>query len=252
MWQAAGVWLSALVSVTILLAQVPNLATVAGIPNLNGYAGLDYQLYMNATRDWLSVGTFYRLEQMAGPYAVVHGAVLYPPVSLWLFVPFTVLPAVLWWAVPLGVTAAVIISHRPGPLVWPLMALCLWEPVQIHVISGNPGLWSMMFVALATRWPVFGPFAFLKASLGPFGLWGIRNRAWWVGLAVFCALSLAVLPMWFDWLRVLLNSQGTGGFLYSWQEIPMMLLPILAWFGRPGGRYGVPRTRPILSDRAGL
>ena len=232
---------AAVLTVGILLAQVPALLRVAATPDLNGYAGIDYRLYMDATRDWLATGQFYAPYQLAGPYPVLFGDILYPPVALWLFVPFTILPAFLWWSVPIGVTAAVIVSHRPRWMVWPILALCLWGPVQIHVISGNPGLWAMMFVALSTRWPAFGPFAFIKASLGVFGLLGIRSRSWWLGLAVFCALSLAVLPMWFDWLTALLNSRSGGGLFYSWQEAPMMLMPIIAWLARPGGRYGQPR-----------
>ncbi len=234
----------------ILAAQVPNLITVWALPDWNGYGAIDYRLYMAATGEWLATGTFYPPEQLAAPYAVTFGAILYPPIALWLFVPFTLLPAALWWAIPLGVTAWVIWSHGPARIAWPIMALCLWEPVQIHIISGNPGLWSMMFVALATRWPAFGPFAFVKASLGVFGLRGIRHRAWWVGLAVFCAMSLAVLPVWLDWVRVLVNSQGTGGLFYSWQEAPMMLLPIIAWLARPGGRYDVPARRRVEADAA--
>jgi hypothetical protein len=234
-------YVCASLAVLVLAYQVPSIIAVSQMPNWNGYGANDYVLYMGATREWLATGTFYPQAQLDGPYIVRHGAILYPPVALWLFVPFTFLPGFLWWAIPIGVTAWVVWSHRPGPLAWPLMALALWGPVQIHFISGNPGLWSMMFVALATRWPVFGPFAFLKASLGVFGLWGIRHRAWWAGLAVFCVLSLALLPMWFDWLRVLLNQRGTGGVFYSWQEAPMMLLPIIAWLGRPGGRYDIER-----------
>lgn len=230
---------SALLSVGILLSAVPTLLQVAAIPNWNGYGGLDYTLYMDAATRWLETGVFYHPYQLAGPYPVTHGDVLYPPVALWLFVPFTFLPAVLWWAIPLGVTAWMVYRLRPGPLAWPLMACVFaWQPVQIHVISGNPGLWAMMAVALATRYPWAAPFALIKASLFPFALFRIDRRAWWYGLAVWCALSLVFLPMWFDWLTVVLNSRSGGGLFYSWQEAPMMLLPIVAWLCRPGGRYG--------------
>ena len=38
-------------------------------------------------------------------------------VALWLFVPFTVLPAVLWWAIPIAVTAWAIWRLRPAPVL---------------------------------------------------------------------------------------------------------------------------------------
>lgn len=228
---------SALLALVILLAQVPTLLQVIAMPDWNGYGAADYELYMNAAQTWLDTGVFYHPHQLAGPYHIVMGDVLYPPVILWLLVPFTFLPGFLWWAIPLGVTAWVLWKLHPGPLAWPLMAAVLaWQPVQIHVISGNPGLWSMMFLALGTlyRWPA--AFAFLKPTIGIFGLFGIRSRQWWYGFAAFCALSLAVLPMWFDWLTVVGN--GDASIAYSWQEAPMMLLPLIAWACRPGGRYG--------------
>ncbi len=55
--------------------------------------GTDYRTYMDATRVWLPGGSFYPAYELAGPYQIELGAVLYPPVALLLFVPFTVLPA---------------------------------------------------------------------------------------------------------------------------------------------------------------
>lgn len=224
----------------VLAVQIPDVVAVAGTPSVNGYAGIDYELYMNATRSWIDTGDFYEPHQLAGPYQIHDGDILYPPTALWLFVPSTFLPAVLWWIVPLLLTAWSIWRLRPGPLAWPLMALCLWGPVQIHIISGNPGIWAMAAVALGTvyRWP--SVFALVKPSLGPFALFGMRDRRWWLTLAALVVLSAPLLPMWFDWVRVVANSRG-GGLLYSWQEAPMMLLPILAWFARPGGRYDIER-----------
>ena len=34
--------------------------------------------------------------------------------------------------------------------------------------------------------------------------------------------------MWFDWVVVLVNSTE-GGLLYSLQDVPILLLPIIAW-----------------------
>lgn len=227
-------------ALAILAYQVPSLLAAAQLPDWNGYGAADYELYMMATRRWLAGGPFYEPYQLAGAYHITFGAILYPPVALWLFVPFTVLPAVLWWAVPIAVTGWCLYRLRPAPVAWPIMALCLWGPVQIHFVTGNPDLWSMMFVALGTlyRWPAV--FAFFKPSVGWVGLFGARDRRWWWALGVFCLMSAAVLPMWSDWLRAILDSQG-GGLAYSWQEAPIMLIPIVAWLARPGGRYDLAR-----------
>lgn len=231
---------SATLAGLILIAQVPSLLQAAALPNWNGYGARDYELYMDVTRRWLAGGPFYEPWQLTGPYQIAHGDVLYPPVALALFTPFTLLPAFLWWAVPLGLTAWAIWRLRPGLLAWPLIALALWGPVQIHIISGNPGMWSMAAIAVATRCHFAAPFAFLKPSIGLFGIFGIRDRAWWYGAGVLAALSLLFLPMWFDWIRSVMNSTG-GGLLYSWQEWPMMLAPLVAWACRPSGRYDIER-----------
>ena len=96
--------------------------------------GIDFALYRDVAARWLAGGPFYEPHQLAGPYEVAHGDVLYPPVGLWLFVPFTVLPAVLWWGIPAGLTAWAIWRVRPRPAVWPLMALCLaWPTTPLKI-----------------------------------------------------------------------------------------------------------------------
>ena len=55
--------------------------------------GVDYLLYRDAAARWLAGGPFFEPYQLAGPYPISAGDILYPPVALWLFVPFTVLPA---------------------------------------------------------------------------------------------------------------------------------------------------------------
>src|SRR4029077_2957645 len=101
--------------------------------------------------------------------------------------------AVVWWAPPLGVGAAVVAALRPRPLTWPLVAFCLVNPTTLLKIwTGNPVIWSMAAMALA----VVGasrfapPSVLLKPSLAPFALFGIRRRSWWAGAAVFVLLCL--------------------------------------------------------------
>lgn len=81
------------------------------------YGAKDYGYYMDITRRWLGGGPFYEPWQLTGPYQFTPGApvpghansgAFYPPVALWLFAPFTVLPPVLWWAIPLGCVGMVL------------------------------------------------------------------------------------------------------------------------------------------------
>jgi hypothetical protein len=67
--------------------------------------GRDYAMYMERTRAWLAGDGFYVPHQLAGPYPIAFGDAMYPPVTLVLFVPFTILPVILWWAIPLAITA---------------------------------------------------------------------------------------------------------------------------------------------------
>ena len=151
--------------------------------------GVDFHLYRDATTRWFLGGPFYEPYQLAGPYPISAGDILYPPVALWLFVPFAVdggplldaVQAVVWWALPLGVVAAVVAALRPRPLAWPLVAFCLVNPTTLLKIwTGNPVIWSMAAMALAvvgaSRFAA--PFVLLKPSLAPFALFGIRRRSW--------------------------------------------------------------------------
>lgn len=214
---------------TILLP----LLFVLAIPDpLEQAVGIDFALYRDVAARWLAGGPFYEPHQLAGPYVVAHGDILYPPVGLWLFVPFTVLPAFLWWAIPAALTVWAIARVRPRPAVWPLMALCLaWPTTPLKIWTGNPVIWAAaaMSVAIVYRWAA--PFALLKPSLFPFAAFGVRERAWWVGLGVFLVLCLPFGGLWADWVASVINSRGSGP-LYSVLEAPMLLLPIVAWIGR--------------------
>jgi hypothetical protein len=212
--------------------------------------GVDYHLYRDATSRWLAGGGFYEAYQLAGPYVISAGDILYPPVALWLFVPFSVsvgalvdgIQALAWWLVPLGIVAGTVVALRPRPIVWPLIALCASNPTTLlKVWTGNPVMWSMAALALAAAGSsrAAAPFVLLKPSLAPFALFGIRRRSWWLGAAAFLVISIPFRGMWADWVLTVANSRG-GGLLYSALEIPMLLLPLVAWWGRTRGGGGVP------------
>jgi len=44
-------------------------------------------------------------------------------------------------------------------------------------------------------------------------------------------VSVPFGSLWSDWVMSVVNSRG-GGPLYSALEIPMLLLPLIAWAGR--------------------
>jgi hypothetical protein len=206
--------------------------------------GVDFGLYRDVTTRWLHGGPFFEPYQLAGPYEIRAGDVLYPPVALWLFVPFCVptgllgwLAAIAWWGIPLGLTAAAVVRLRPIPAAWPLIALCAANPTTLLKIwTGNPVIWSMAALALAVAGSsrVSAPFVLLKPSLAPFAVFGMRQRSWWLGAAVLVVLCLPFGGLWADWVASVANSRD-GGLLYSALEVPMLLLPLVAWVGRTRG-----------------
>jgi hypothetical protein len=232
------------IALSVAVFLVP-LAFVLVVPHpLEQPLGVDFDLYRDVTIRWLHDGTYFEPYQVAGPYEIRAGDVLYPPVALWLFAPFAVAGtgglaalalAIAWWVIPLAFTAAAVVLLRPRPWAWPLIALCLANPTTLlKVWTGNPVIWSMAAMAIAVlagRTRFAAPFALLKPSLAPFALFGVRHRSWWLGLGALLVLCLPFGSLWSDWVASVLNSRG-GGLLYSALEIPMLLLPLVAWLGR--------------------
>lgn len=218
------------------------------LPNLDpAKIAVDYNLYLGATRRFFAGGGYYLPYQISGPYPTDPGVILYPPPFVLVVAPFLVLPWICWWALPIGITAAVVWHHRPRVVAWPVIAGCLWFPgTTVMIVAGNPTMLFVAGVALATVWSAFGPFALLKPSLFPFALVGIRERAWWIGLAVLLLVSLPFGAMWIDYAKVLLNARNPFGVLYNAVQAPTMLLPVAAWLG--GSRRAGRRAESISSD----
>jgi len=184
----------------------------------------------------LGGGPFYEPRQLAGPYEVAHGDVLYPPVGLWLFAPAAVLPQplafALWWGIPAAITVVAVVRVTTRPAVWPLIALCLaWPTTPLKIWTGNPVIWCIAAMSVSIIWRGGAPFALLKPSLFPFAFFGIRQRSWWVGMAIFVAMCIPFGALWADWVTTVVNSRGAGP-LYSVLEAPMLALPLVAWLGR--------------------
>jgi hypothetical protein len=209
-----------------------------------GRVGADLALYLDATSGWLAGGSFYPEHQLAGPYPITDGDILYPPTMIPFFMIFLVLPNFLFWLIPLSIVAWVVWRYRPAPWTWPLMALCLaYIPTTVKFVHYNPVMWAGAAVGLGLiyGWPSL--FVLLKPSVAPFALVGVRHRSWWIGLPFFVVYSLLFAPLWIDFATALMNSHNGDGLLYSISDVPFLLIPIIAYLGRT--RF---RTRPIVEQ----
>jgi hypothetical protein len=96
-----------------------------------GWIGGDLAVYLAVARRWVETGVLYWPSQLAGPYANADAwlpdgvANLYPPPAVLLFVPFLVLPAILWWVIPLGVLISGVVYWKPAWWSWPFLAAAL-------------------------------------------------------------------------------------------------------------------------------
>lgn len=188
--------------------------------------GMDLGTYLDAARSFLGGTGYFHAYQFA-PYQVwtqAQDPILYPPVALWLFVPFTVLPSVLWWAVPAGIIAWSLPRNRRLLLA---LALLAWPQTAALVLAGNPVMWCAAFVALARKYPVFGPFALLKPTIGPFALRGITHRGWWLGLAILAIMAIPFGTLWLDYITVVLNADNGQGYWYIVGNVPIMLAALI-------------------------
>jgi len=193
---------------------------------------VDWEIYRDAALRWQAGEGYFLPYQLSGPYVPGAGEPLYPPVILWLLVPFTHLPPILWWAVPIGALAAVIVWWQPRG--WGLvgMAICLaLVPTQSVYLTGRPTMWISTFFALGLARGGWAVLVFLKPSVFPAALVGIRRRWWWITLAIYLGLCATFgLAMWIDWVHAVLNSGG--GLLYSIQDSIVLGVPLMAWLGR--------------------
>ncbi len=220
-------------AVLIIVFVAVDLADVAAnSATIRGQVGVDYRLYMNAATGWLHGGSFYQPYQLTGPYPISAGDILYPPVALVLFVPFTFLPAALWWALPAVAVGWCLYQLRPARVAVLWIAACAaWPTTPLKVLTGNPVIWAVAAMAMGVLYTWPSVFVLIKPSLFPFALFGVRRPRWWVGLAVFVAVSLPFGALWIDWVHSVLNTEG-GGIAYSMLEVPMLALPLVAWLGR--------------------
>ena len=190
--------------------------------------GLDFRWHMDAARRLLDTGTPYWDWQIAGPYVIGDGAILYPPTAFALFIPFLWLPPILWWLVPVAITVYAMARHHPPLWAWVIVVgLFAFEKSLNVYIFGNPSIWIVAAVSAGTVWGWPSAFVLAKPTFAPLAFIGIRHRSWWVTLAIFAGVSLLFLPVWSDWLAVVRNSDVS--WTYNLPTLPLMLAPLVPW-----------------------
>lgn len=196
-----------------------------------GEIGYDYTNVMQGTQHWLESGQLYWPRQLEGPYDNSGLVMLYPPIALYLFVPFMYLPSGLWWGIPIGIVLWHLIRCRPGWWSWPILAACAGAvPPASVIVYGNTDMWTAAVVAVACRWPVFGATLAFKPTLLPLGVLWARRRSFWIGVGVVAMLSVPLGGLWLDWLRAIRNFPVHP--FYSWPVALIVLIPLVAWLAR--------------------
>lgn len=225
-WEAVNPWLLA----AVLVATVDVVFWISALRQ--GFVwpaqGLDFATYRGAGQSFLDGTGFYQPQQLAGPYPLWGSGqpILYPPQAIPLFAAFTVLPWFLWWAVPLGVLAWKM-RAMPLPRLLLVAGLIAYPQTIVGLETGNPAMWMAAFLALG-----LSPLVLLKPTLAPFALIGVRDRRWWIGLAIMAVLTVAFLPLIPDYLVALSNARG-GDLFYLAGNVPLM---VAAWIVRTPAR----------------
>ena len=202
------------------------------------FIGIDFEFYRGVGQRFLDTGAFYWPHQLSGPYDVHlldasgFGDVLYPPTALALFVPFAVLPAVLWWIVPVALSAYSVWRLQPATWAWMVMfGLLAWPRAIGAYLFGNTDIWMAAILAagLVWGWPLV--LLIMKPTFLPLALLGVRRRAWWVAVTILAATSLLMLPLWIDYITSVLNMRSMS-LAYSLGSIPLLSVPVVAWIAR--------------------
>lgn len=228
----AGVVLRSLGAVIAGLAVI-RLILVLFEPFGRRFLANDLNGYVEGARRFIAVGTPYLPEQLSGAWQLQPDSFIHPPIAVLLFLPFIVLPAVLWWAIPIGLTAWSVLRLRPAPWSWPVMAACLlWPRTAGILIAGNTDMWvaGAAGVALASGVPT-SVLIVMKPSYVPLALLGANRREWWFAAAAVAVVCLLFSPLWLQYVTVL------GGVtlepLYSLYNAPYVAVPLVAWLASP-------------------
>jgi hypothetical protein len=214
-----------LVAETILFVQVIQADPVR-------YLWMDFLYYRDLGDTWLVNGQWYLPHQLSGPHVFTQMVEnLYPPIALLLFVPAAILPPVVWWLVPIAVLGFALARWRPQARAWIVLVLLLMWPRAIGAyIYGNTDMWIAAGIAagLIWGWPVV--LLALKPTFIPLALIGVRRRSTWIAGLGLAAVSLLMLPLWFDYLTAMRNLSVEWS--YSMGSLPLICVPFVGWLGR--------------------
>jgi hypothetical protein len=235
---------SSLTTVILALVVLELAYGLFGPLNWRAAIGNDLAFYARISARLFSGGHWYEDRELHGPFDFDYRYdVLYPPAAAWIFLPFNILGIAGLLAIAAATVIWLLREWRPAPWTWPLMALCLlWPLTLLKGLAGTSSLFVMVGVGLGLRYSWPAAFVMLKPSFLPLSLIGSWRRSWW--LAVL-AIAVASLPFLADTLRypeVILNMRNPRGSLYSLDDLPLILLPIIAWLGR---------TRPAIDHPVG-
>jgi hypothetical protein len=201
-----------------------------------GELGYDASFFALLGRNFLDTGQPYFPAQFAGPYPAEGAVNLYPPLILYLFVPFAVLPRALWWVIPLTAFGWHLWDCRPAAWTWPLMAFILGlVPTVAALLYGGTVMWSVAFIVVGLRFPAAGALLFAKPTDAVVAILFARRRSFWFGLGLVAVAALPFGTLWLDYLTAMGNVTGTSP-LRNITGLPILALPVLAWVGRPDRR----------------
>ena len=211
------------------------------------FLGNDLNGYVAGARRFFETGSPFLAEQLAGSWQLQPDSFIHPTVALVLFAPFVVLPSILWWLIPVGLTVAAVARLNPTAWAWPVMAVCLlWPRTGGILIAGNTDMWVTAALAVTLAWSVpASVLLVMKPSYLPLAIVGIRRRSWWLAASGVGVVCLLFGGLWFDYLTVLRGAPLEPW--YSLLNLPYVAIPFVAWLARTEG--GVTRSSvvPILS-----
>ena len=117
-------------------------------------------------------------------------------VLMYLLFPFRYLGPALWSAIPAAIVIWAVVRHRPALWAVALIALCLaWPYTPAKFVFGNPVIWGAAALRGRDLPPLAGCAPALKPTILPFALFGIRDRRWWLAVAILGS------PRCRSWLR---------------------------------------------------
>jgi len=193
--------------------------------------GADPVFFREIAQRWIDTGTFYTEHQLSGPYTTVTlQDNLYPPSALYLFVPFTVLPAVTTRVLdrvradmhfkPRLVTGQLLAVAGTATL-----ALSVWRPALGVILFGL----ALLGVALGYITPAMTTGVLTTSPAAMSGLAsGTLNAGRQVGGAIGVAL-----------MGTLVQMQQSRGMLVSFAVALALFAVVAVW-----ARRAIPEPAP--------